>query len=976
MLLRCALLLCLVSATVSAQQLDKPRVENQDQLVNALLIARATAPSSISALLSAHKTLLNLQLWQRLIDGASYNSPSAPALYDLALQVANELRDQRLVASTFYKMGWYHFGQGNIPVAIENYLHSKQAFEEAGSRRDLIYVLADLGTLSIYASDYKKAKEYSDQSLTLAEQLKDTAAPVGAWPDQYGVGRALSNLGNISKREGEHAKAIDYFHKSLALFEAIDAGSGKYNADIIDDLADIGRTCLAIGDHVRALVYLDKAMGVAQASRNTNRMASICNSLGILYTSQRDYPKAIEFFQQGLQLADKVNDRFKQASMLLNIGVAYQFQKKYQQALENFLKSSEIAKVIDDREIVILVGEGIGAVYKEQGKYAEALDSLEKSLLLAKSIEDRTRISELLWRKAEVHCAKGDFAESISSASEASRLAEQLSLRNVSYLALTTLGKSYRALNQNELAAEAFSRAISGIEGMREQVAGLEQENQLFFEDKVGPYHEMVDLLLSEQKSKDTFEALLYAERAKGRVLLDVFSHGRVDLTKAMTDREKEQEARLNRDLAALNIRIGEESNKKTSDAVLLKRLTEELKLARLKYETFQDSLYACHPELRVQRGQTAALTLNAITALVSDKTAFLEYVVTKSRTYLFVLTKPQGGALDLRVYSIDISDKYLAERAREFREMLADQSPTFADTSRQLYDLLVKPAVDQLKGQDTLCILPDGILWDLPFQALQVMDNRYLLEDYAMYYAPSLGVLKEMSARKNGSERVPPSLLAFGNPRLENDLATNLKAVYRGDILAPLPEAEAEVKALKEIWRPVPSRVFLGSEAGKKTFKIEAGKYAVIHLATHGILDDLNPMYSRLVMARADNDPDDDGLLEAREIMQLHLHADLVVLSACQTARGRFSAGEGMVGMSWAFFVAGVPTMVASQWKIDSSSTARLMISFHKHLRNPAADDTTKASALRQGALDVMKQQRYRHPFFWAGFVMIGNGL
>ena len=130
--------------------------------------------------------------------------------------------------------------------------------------------------------------------------------------------------------------------------------------------------------------------------------------------------------------------------------------------------------------------------------------------------------------------------------------------------------------------------------------------------------------------------------------------------------------------------------------------------------------------------------------------------------------------------------------------------------------------------------------------------------------------------------------------------------------------------------------------------------------------------MYSRLVLARAENDPNDDGLLEAREIMQLNLHADLVVLSACQTARGRIGAGEGMIGLSWAFFVAGVPSMVASQWKVDSASTAKLMIDFHKHLREETA--TTKGTALQQASLNLMKDPRYRHPYFWAGFVLMGR--
>jgi CHAT domain-containing protein len=127
--------------------------------------------------------------------------------------------------------------------------------------------------------------------------------------------------------------------------------------------------------------------------------------------------------------------------------------------------------------------------------------------------------------------------------------------------------------------------------------------------------------------------------------------------------------------------------------------------------------------------------------------------------------------------------------------------------------------------------------------------------------------------------------------------------------------------------------------------------------------------------MARVNDDPSDDGLLEAREIMHLNLHADLVVLSACDTARGRFGAGEGMVGMSWSFFVAGVPTMVASQWRVDSASTAKLMIDFHERLKeSPATNQRNKAIALQQAALNLTKDPRYRHPYFWAGFVVIGK--
>ena len=883
----------------------------------------------------------------------------------------NDSEQLRRDASAYYTIGWAEFGRGNIASAIEKYLESKRLFEEAHARRDLIYILADLGSLYIYRADYKTSKVYSEQSLALAEALKDSSESAGAWPDDYGIGTALSNLGNVSRHDGEHDKAIEYFKKSLAAYQRIDNGTGKFKVEILDDLADIGRTYLARGDSLRALNYLNQAMGLAKES---DREAGICNSIGILYTNQRDYEKAIEFFQRGLGVAVQMNDRFKQAELLLNVGVAYQFQQNYPAALNSFDRAMEVARQTNYSEVIIHIYEGKGAVLKAQGKYKDALDSLDAGLELATRIGDKTRVAELLWRKSEVQLAKGDAAISIESATEAIKLAEQLSLRNVRYLALTNLGKAYRGRGENDLALQTFKKATSQIEEMRDAVVGLENERQLFFEDKVVPYHEMVDMLLASNKKDSNEQALGIAESAKARVLLDVFSTGRIDLAKVMSDREKEEETKLNRRIVDLNNEIAQQNGKGSADTARLKSLDEQLRSARTQYETFQDSLYAAHQELRTNRRQTQPATLGDINSLVTLSSAFLEYVVNDSKTYLLVITKSTDGESPaLRTYPIAISAGDIAKRTRDFRDMITTQS-AFADDARHLYDLLLKPAEEQLKGKTSLCIVPDGILWDLPFQALEPRDGHYLLEDYAISYVPSLSVLTEMSARKK-TERVSNSLLAFGNPTLPNEIAANIKTTYRGENLGPLPDAEVEVSTLKNIWGTSSSRVLIGPSASKKVFRSEASKYNIIHLATHGILDDTSPMYSRLAMARANDDPNDDGLLEAREIMRLDLHADLVVLSACQTARGRIGAGEGMIGMSWAFFVAGVPTMVASQWKVDSASTAKLMIDFHKRLRAEGATPALiKASALQQAALSLMKDPRYRHPYFWAGFVVIGK--
>jgi CHAT domain-containing protein len=182
-------------------------------------------------------------------------------------------------------------------------------------------------------------------------------------------------------------------------------------------------------------------------------------------------------------------------------------------------------------------------------------------------------------------------------------------------------------------------------------------------------------------------------------------------------------------------------------------------------------------------------------------------------------------------------------------------------------------------------------------------------------------------------------------------------------------------VKALRRLYGMSRSKVYIGDEAREDRVKSEAGQATILHFATHGILNDASPMYSHLTLAQGDGA--EDGLLEAWELMRLDLKADLAVLSACETARGRFGAGEGMIGLTWALFVAGVPSTLVSQWKVESASTRDLMLGFHRQLRAPAPVKAkmTKAEALRRAALKVMKNPETRHPFYWAGFVLVGDG-
>src|SRR5262249_48206288 len=158
-----------------------------------------------------------------------------------------------------------------------------------------------------------------------------------------------------------------------------------------------------------------------------------------------------------------------------------------------------------------------------------------------------------------------------------------------------------------------------------------------------------------------------------------------------------------------------------------------------------------------------------------------------------------------------------------------------------------------------------------------------------------------------------------------------------------------------------------LGAEAREDLWKAEAPRYRILHLATHGVLDNRSPLYSYLVLSPSDSSrTPEDGLLEAWEIMRMRLHADLVVLSACETARGKISAGEAVIGLTWAFFVAGTPTMVVSQWKVESASSSTLMADFHQRWKG-ASSGLPKARALQMAAVKMLRSRNYSHPFYWA---------
>jgi CHAT domain-containing protein len=297
---------------------------------------------------------------------------------------------------------------------------------------------------------------------------------------------------------------------------------------------------------------------------------------------------------------------------------------------------------------------------------------------------------------------------------------------------------------------------------------------------------------------------------------------------------------------------------------------------------------------------------------------------------------------------------------------MIAGRDLRVLQEASGLHALLLGPGDTRVSRARRLVIVPDDVLWELPFQTLRPATGKFLVETAAISYATSMATLS------SGTRDAPPvraegAVLALGNPAIA-DAAGSAPSTRDSTRLAPLPHAEREAREVARLYGGDSARAYVGTEATEHLLRQEAGRNRVLHLATHGILDDRSPMHSHVLLARGTS-PDDDGLLEAGEILALPLHADLVVLSACESGRGRVAPGEGVIGLSWALAVAGARTTVVSQWKVDSASTTALMLAFHGERRRGAST----AQALRVAAARLREMPEYRHPFYWGGFVAIG---
>ena len=898
-------------------------------------------------LLAAHPEQITIALRKELIQHgnlrfASTDYARALEIYQLVERVAAQIDDREGLASTWLNMGSVYYFQGDYNRAIDHYQKAETAFVALGNRLEVGRCRFGI------ALTYQSQRKPNDALRTFQEALKEfeaardtaeianTVASMGGLQYELGLyedarnsflraaesspgGESLTRVAEVFYALHDYSQALTYYLRALEYLKPrnsfggmIAAYSGAancyyyqrnydkalefYNLTLVIDrkvndptgiatrLQSIGNVHRLRGDYASALESYRSSLSIAEQSPPGATVATTLGGIGLVRALQGDNAQAIEYFDKSLARYQRDGDQVGMARMLSLIGNARFVQGQYDLALEAYEKSREMFEKREDglNRAHILVG--IGAVHLAQRNYTLALKSFHEALTFYTTAGRKADMADALSRLATAHREQGDNAKALEFAQSAVRTAKEAEVFSLVSYALTEAGKAQRSLGRKTEALGSFAEAIQVQRSIRPETGpdGIETERS-----GVLPYLGAMETLIDLGQAR---EALVRADEAKSQLLREVIQRGNFTITKGMSAAEREMELQHSGEVASLKVQVydSQDSNLKRNND-----LKAKLVAARETYERFRKDLYTKHPQLAINRGELATLKIEELRPFVNSNTALLQYVVTDEKVFLFVVT---GPVLDVKVYALDTPRNEIAEKVASFRQSIDN---TVA--ARELYDILLKPAESQIAQRSKLVIVPDGALWDVPFEALH---------QTSLSYAISFSVLREMRKRRAPSAtRRAPVLVTFGSPALRNDVLERLQQTYTG---LKLVETDAtEIDKLQTIYGAARSRTYTAARANKERLRTEMNAASVLLLATPAILDQSVPMYSILLMSP---DAGDDGLVKLWEISNLNSKARVVVLPHASTA-GHSQTGAAVIALSWAWFVAGTPAVVLNRY-------------------------------------------------------------
>jgi CHAT domain-containing protein len=755
-------------------------------------------------------------------------------------------------------------------------------------------------------------------------------------------GYCLFNIGLYYKKRIEISFALKYFFEAFDISRNLNSKSGQ-----IDCFIGLGDTYVELGNLNKAIACYYSARRMLNGQSQIALYPNYLLNMGVLYRRKAEYSKrfadlekALECYYEALNIVWQTGDKKLEASVLNNIGYAQIKLGEYQRGLANLRSGYFKAASLNNSELMGNLQINQGSAFLGLGKVEEASLCFENGIRLA----SKTNACHLLW--------EGYWG----------------------------LGKCYDKMNNVSAAEACYENSLSLIRQMWDKLY-LDSDKAGFVRDKLGAHESLLDLLFRQsQKRPDmglTNKMLSVVEKAKAQAFLENIKGFKPDAWQEMSPEMKRNEAMISTHISSLMSAIARPQLLNTNKENLWRELTQwEDMYARLMSQLWP-------VESRLFRSEPCKLS-QVQSYLHDHKAAALEYFLGEERSYVIFLTE---GSCD--VWPLPPKNK-IEDSIKIYIKMLS--SPPSGEfhgklAARRLFHELLFPLRRSEPGKiENLVIIPDGLLYYLPFETLTVgsdvpgFSDRYLIENYNVSYAPSITSLLFISGAKGGS--LPAKgLFALGDPdyRAYNDSqggsagtpAGILRDIYldQGFSLRPLPFTQKEVRDISLFFPRDRTKVLLHEQASEEAVKRTIlADYRVIHFACHGFLDEQFPMRSALVLSPA-RDWKEDGFLQVREIYGLRTRAEMIVLSACQTGKGSLERGEGLLGLPRVFFYIGARTVVSALWQISDQSTSLLMKYFYSGL----ARGLSKSGALREAKLKMLASA-FAHPFYWASFVLNGD--
>ena len=855
--------------------------------------------------------------------------------------------DREQEATTIHNLGSVYSDLGEQQKALEYYSQSLPVFRAVGNRSREAITLNNIGGVYSDLGEQQKALEYYSQSLPLRRAVGDRS----------GEAATLTSIGSVYSELGEKQKALEYYSQSLSLIRAVGDHVGEAAT-----LTSIGNVYSALGEKQKALEYYSQSLPLSRAVGNRREEAATLTNIGNVYSELGEQQKALEYYSQSLPLFRAVGHRGGEASTLTNIGGVYSALGEKQKALEYYSQSLPVFRAVGDRSGEAVTLNNIGGVYSDLGEQQKALEYYSQSLPLSRATGDRSgeanNLSNIAYEKRE----QGNLTEALTN----------------------------------------IEASIKIIESLRTKIASPELRTS-YFATVQNYYQFYIDLLMQLHKTQprsgyDT-KALEASERSRARSLLELLFESNANIREGISPDLLQQEKRLQQQLDAIEKQRIEAVSSPNPNPTKIGEIDKQRLALLEQYQQIQTRIRTASPRYAALT-QPQPLTLPEIQKQILDEnTILLQYSLGELRSYLWVVTSTGLTSYELpKRADIETAAKNFLEAITSPIQRNIPQQ--VAQASANLGQVILQPAAAQL-GNKRLLIVPDGVLHYTPFQALTLDQtagqntNVPLIAEHEIITLPSASTLAIL--RQNYGDRKPPSqtLAILADPvfspnderikgkitqatteKLEaNNLGLNrsLRASNRQWPPERLPFTRQEAQTISSLFPSASTRQILDFDASRTTAtEGSLANYQIVHFATHGITNTENPELSGIVMSMVDDKGNlINGFLRLTDIFNLKLAANLVVLSACQSGMGQNIKGEGMVGLTRGFMYAGAQRVAVSLWSVDDEGTAVLMQKFYQKMLQ---QKLAPAAALRAAQMEMMQQEKWKSPYYWAAFTLQGE--